>query len=205
MENSRDAKNSGKKGNGKKKDEKWRHDPEYIAYCKYGDSAAVFILRDIVKNVDTTGYWIDIIDLVDRKHYKKSYDLSDDGLYLKINRDVHDFEYFVGELFPRITKPHCSKCLTQEDKKYLTWLTAKGDIAEQRKNGYVGRKYMVYPILEMNTTIRKEDVVQYFCPSNMKWYDEKKYLGAFLKKRTVERTIEETKPDYKIKLVKRVK
>ncbi|MBR0141312.1 MAG: hypothetical protein IJM19_03595 [Ruminococcus sp.] len=205
-EKSKNVTNPKKKGNGKKKkNEPWRHDPEYIAYCEHGDSAAVFILRDIVKNVDTSGYWIDIVESVVRKHYERFKEYSKGGRLLEIGRDAHDFEYFVGELFPRRTIPVYTEFMTDEQKKYLTWETAIIDIEEQHSEGYVGRKYKVYPILEMKTTVRKEDVVQYLSRSDEKWYDEDKFKGEFLKKRTIERTIEETKPDYKIKLVKRVK
>ena len=205
-EKSKNVTNQKKKGNGKKKkNEPWRHDPEYIAYCEHGDSAAVFILRDIVKNVDTSGYWIDIVESVVRKHYERFKEYSKGGRLLEIRRDAHDFEYFVGELFPRLTKPNYSECITDWDIRYETWKTAKADIKKQRDKGYVGRKYKVYPILEMKTTVRKEDVVQCLSCFDEKWYDEDKFKGEFLKKRTIERTIEETKPDYKIKLVKRVK
>ena len=38
-----------------------KNDPEYISYLQNGDSAAVFIVRDIVKSVNTSGMWIDIL------------------------------------------------------------------------------------------------------------------------------------------------
>ena len=39
-----------------------KNDPEYISYLQNGDSAAVFIVRDIVKSVNTSG-----IELFPRK------------------------------------------------------------------------------------------------------------------------------------------
>ena len=43
--------------------EKWKHDTEYISYIESGESAAVFIVRDIVNSIDTSGKWIDVISL----------------------------------------------------------------------------------------------------------------------------------------------
>ena len=40
---------------------KIKYDSEYISYVANGDSAAVFIVRDIVKSIDTSGMWIDVI------------------------------------------------------------------------------------------------------------------------------------------------
>ena len=58
--------------------DKKKYDAEYISYVESGESAAVFVVRDIVKTIDTTGKWIDILDLVGYK-----------------NRDGRwDFEYF---------------------------------------------------------------------------------------------------------------
>ena len=42
----------------------WQHDAEYISYIESGESAAVFIVRDIVNSIDTTGKWIDVIFLI---------------------------------------------------------------------------------------------------------------------------------------------
>ncbi|MBP3760780.1 MAG: hypothetical protein J6I55_04830 [Ruminococcus sp.] len=204
-EKSKNVANSNKKGNGKKKNEKWRHDPEYIAYCTHGDSAAVFIFRDIVKSVSTSGYWIDIVDIVGRNHYEGFKEYSKGGRLLEIRRDAHDFEYFVGELFPRKTDPVYTKSMTDDEKKYETWKTAMADIHEQRDEGYVGRKYKICPVLEMKTVQTKSEVVQYLSSSDMKWHDEDKFKGEFLKKRTIERLTVETKPDYKIKSVKKIK
>lgn len=204
-EKSKNVANSNKKGNGKKKNEKWRHDPEYIAYCTRGDSAAVFIFRDIVKSVSTSGYWIDIVEKVVRNHYEGFKEYSKGGRLLEIVRDAHDFEYFVGELFPRKTKPIYTKRMTDEEKKHLTWETAMEDISEQRDEGYVGRKYKICPVLEMKTVQTKSEVVQYLSPSDMKWYDEDNFIGEFLKKRTIERVTVETKPDYKIISIKKIK
>ena len=57
----------------------------------------------------------------------------------------------------------------------------------------------------MKTVQTKSEVVQYLSSSDMKWHDEDKFKGEFLKKRTIERLTVETKPDYKIKSVKKIK
>ena len=38
-----------------KNENKIKYDSEYISYVEHGDSAAVFIVRDLVKNIDTSG------------------------------------------------------------------------------------------------------------------------------------------------------
>ena len=163
-------KNSGQEDGKKKRGKDGIYDSEYIAYCEHGDSAAVFIMRDIQKNVDTTGFWIDIIK-------------SDHRLVEVYNSEwecrlLHDFKYFVVELFPRVTKPDYTDCWTKEEMRYITWATAMGDIRTHRASGYVGRKYRVDCRLEIVT-----------------------------KKVTNRRgeEMEEPKPNYKIISVKRVK
>ena len=46
-----------------KNENKIKYDSEYISYVEHGDSAAVFIVRDLVKNIDTSKMWIDNQDL----------------------------------------------------------------------------------------------------------------------------------------------
>ena len=41
----------------------WKYYAEYIRYIESGESAAVFIVRDIVKAVNTSGKWIDIVSM----------------------------------------------------------------------------------------------------------------------------------------------
>lgn len=40
---------------------KIKHDSAYTSYVEHGDSAAVFIVRDVVRSIDTSGMWIDVI------------------------------------------------------------------------------------------------------------------------------------------------
>lgn len=111
--------------------DKIKYDSEYISYIENGESAAVFIIRDVVKAIDTTNKWIDVIDL---KGFKNP--------NLKWN-----FSEITVELFPRKSKPFYPKNASDYEKKYITWQTAQKDISEQRNNGYRGQKFLVYPKL----------------------------------------------------------
>ena len=106
---------------------KYKHDTDYISYVESGESAAVFVARDIVRSIDTSGMWIDILSL--------------DGFKNEDNR--WDFQYFTIELFPRKKYPKYPNNATDEDKKYITWKTAHEDIAEQRRHGYQGTKFRI--------------------------------------------------------------
>lgn len=106
----------------------WKYDDEYISYIDSGESAAVFIVRDIVNSIDTIGKWIDVISL--NTYYKKG------------AGDRKAFNWIVVEIFPRKMTP---KYYGQDTayNKYLTWLTAHEDIAKQRQAGFHGEKYLV--------------------------------------------------------------
>lgn len=106
---------------------KIRYSSEYISYVEHGDSAAVFIVRDIVRTIDTTGTWIDVIETLGNKNEYGKWDFSSIEI----------------ELFPRKIKPNYSECSSDEDKKYITWETANKDITQQRSNGYRGKKYII--------------------------------------------------------------
>ena len=70
-------------------EKKEKYDAEYISYIESGESAAVFVARDIVRSINTTGKWIDIVDLKERRKYEGRW----------------DFDYFIIELFPRKRSP----------------------------------------------------------------------------------------------------
>ena len=110
------------------KGEDWKHDVEYISYIESGESAAVFIVRDIVNSIDTTGKWIDVISL--NTYYKKG------------AGDRKAFNWIIVELFPRKMTPKYDR-QDSNHNKYLTWLTAHEDIAKQRQAGFHGEKYLV--------------------------------------------------------------
>ncbi|MEQ8156134.1 MAG: hypothetical protein ABRQ25_14810 [Clostridiaceae bacterium] len=109
------------------------YDPEYINYIESGESAAVFITRDIVKSIDTSNKWIDVIDL---------------SVYEKHNRRA--FNYIIVELFNRKINPQYPKHHGNNEeefikklKKYITWKTAYEDIQNQRSKKVSGPKYLI--------------------------------------------------------------
>lgn len=74
-------------------DEKIKYDPEYISYVEHGDSAAVFIVRDVVEAIDTRGKWIDVLETLGEKNYDFRW----------------DFKWIRVEIFPRKTRPKYPK------------------------------------------------------------------------------------------------
>lgn len=122
---------------------KIKYDPEYISYVKNGDSAAVYIVRDIVKSIDTTHKWIDIINTEGFK--------NDDGKW--------DFSEIIVELFPRKKKPVYPEWASDKDKKFITWKTACEDISKQRAQRYKGSKFKVCPKL-INTNKGKTKTIE---------------------------------------------
>lgn len=105
-----------------------KHDAEYISYVESGESAAVFIVRDLVKSIETKGKWVDVISL--NTYYKKG------------AGDRKAFNWIIVELFPRKLQPKYDKS-DAENNRYLTWVTAHEDIAKQRRAGVKGEKYLV--------------------------------------------------------------
>ena len=109
----------------KNNNQKIKYSPEYISYLANGDSAAVFITRDIVKSINTKDKWIDVVELQGQKNWDCKW----------------DFKRIVVEIFPRKIKPIYPKNATLEMKKYITWETAQRDIREQRSKGIKGVQY----------------------------------------------------------------
>ena len=106
----------------------WKHDSEYISYIDSGESAAVFIVRDIVNSIDTKGKWVYVISL--NTYYKRG------------AGDRMAFNWIIVELFPRKMQPKYDKNDSAHNR-YLTWVTAHEDIAKQRQAGFHGEKYLV--------------------------------------------------------------
>lgn len=106
----------------------WKHDADYISYIESGESAAVFIVRDIVTSIDTKGKWVDVVSF--NTYYKKGAG----------NRKA--FNWIIVELFPRKIIPKYDKADSAYNK-YLTWVTAHKDIENQRQGGFYGEKYLV--------------------------------------------------------------
>ena len=111
--------------------EKIKYDAEYISYIQHGESAAVFITRDIVKSIKTKGKWIDVLT-ADGK-------INDYGRW--------DFKSFTVELFPRKTQPVYPESASNEEKKYITWQTAHADVENLRSKGYKGVRFEIFPKL----------------------------------------------------------
>ena len=120
-----------------------KNDPEYISYLQNGDSAAVFIVRDIVKSVNTSGMWIDILSTSGGKNEYGKW----------------DFSSITIELFPRKIKPVYPEYSSIADKKYITWKTANEDISKQRKKGYKGKRFVICPKL-VNKNQGKTKIVE---------------------------------------------
>ena len=106
----------------------WKYDSEYISYVESGESAAVFIVRDIVNSINTKGKWVDIISF---STYSK-----------KGAEDRHAFNWIIAELFPRKMTPKYDSRDVAHNRS-LTWITANEDIANQREAGFCGEKYLV--------------------------------------------------------------
>lgn len=160
--------------------EDWKHDTDYISYIESGESAAVFIVRDIVNSVDTKGKWIDVISL--NTYYKKGAG----------NRKA--FNWIIVELFPRKMTPKYDK-LDLEHNKYLTWVTAHEDIAKQRQVGYHGEKYLV--------------LCNLYNKSKNKFITETIFARKYWEPMEAYRSIEVKKPvipdwEYRIQAVKKV-
>ena len=106
----------------------WKHDTEYISYIESGESAAVFIVRDIVNSIDTKGKWVDVISL--NTYYKRG------------AGDRMAFNWIIVELFPRKMQPKYDKNDSAHNR-YLTWVTAHEALAKLRQAGFHGEKYLV--------------------------------------------------------------
>lgn len=124
-------------------EEKIKYDAEYIRYVEHGESAAVFITRDIVKSIKTQGKWIDVLN-IDGDKIKTVF--FDDKGRERIDFSW-DFKSFTVELFPRKTQPVYPAYASDEEKKYITWQTAHADIANLRAKGYIGVKFEIFPKL----------------------------------------------------------
>lgn len=110
--------------------EKWYlkfNDARFTSYIESGEAEAVHIVRDIVRSVNTTGKWIDVLS--------------------------HSNGLITCELFPRITHP---KYTADPDmNKYLTWHAAHADISVHRSRGAIGEKFRVTYIPRYNSETKK--------------------------------------------------
>ncbi|WP_273129474.1 hypothetical protein [Bacillus weihaiensis] len=116
-----------------------QYDKAYIEYVERRESLAVMIVRDLVKTIDTRGYWVDVRHL--EEHFLTDFD--------------RDFSFIIVELFQRVLKPDYPKKMIEEtdaDYKnriaYITWKTANADIHSQRTRGIKGDVYLILPRLK---------------------------------------------------------
>lgn len=100
-------------------------DEEFEEYYKSGEAEAVHIVRDLAKDVDTKGQWIDVLSF-------------DGDILTKRKEGTHEIKV---ELFERMTKPAYTDNI--DENRYLCWHAAHGDIDKHRKLGHHGPKYKV--------------------------------------------------------------
>jgi hypothetical protein len=111
---------------------KQKYSAEYISYVERGDSAAVFIVRDIVVEIETSNMWVDVVDLSASK-----------------KNNQFEFNYIIVEIFKRKIKPlypekdEFNGFDYTETCKYITWETANRDIQEQKSKKFIGPKYLI--------------------------------------------------------------
>ena len=67
----------------------WRQDKDYLDYIDSGESAAVYIVKNIVKSLDTKNMWVDVVSL---------------STYCKRGSGNIAFNWIIVELFPRILR-----------------------------------------------------------------------------------------------------
>ena len=68
----------------------WRQDKDYLDYIDSGESAAVYIVKNIVKSLDTKNMWVDVVSI---------------NTYYKRGSGNIAFNWIIVELFPRKIKP----------------------------------------------------------------------------------------------------
>ena len=100
-------------------------DAAFSLYVESGEARLVHIIRDLAKDVDTSGNWIDILQ---------------SGRFWS-NQKQETVFWVAAELFPRLTTPVYTS--DPMENNYLCWRAAHEDIAEHREKQHHGRKYMV--------------------------------------------------------------
>lgn len=106
----------------------WKQDPDYEKYIASGESTAVYIVKSIVKSINTDGKWVDVLSL--STYYKRG------------AGDRKAFNWIIVELFPRKMQPKYDK-EDLDHNRYLNWVTAHEDIEKQRETGFRGEKYLI--------------------------------------------------------------
>lgn len=165
---------------------KIKYSPEYIRYLASGESAAVFITRDIVKSINTNGKWIDVVEMENRKNYSGEW----------------DFKKIVVEIFPRKTHPVYPPKASLDIKRYITWETAHKDIEKQRAQGVKGIKFIIIPKL-VNLNENKYKEVDALWDIKLQQFVDRKWKNYPCEIRK-QRIYLEPKWDYKILSIKKL-
>ena len=151
-------------------------------------------MLNIVRSINTNGKWIDVVDSSGGQRI-----FTDEG----DSEYRWDFDWFIVELFPRVTKPNYLKVHDDEDKKYITWVTATKDIEMWRSKGYEGKKFKVKPKL-VNTKKGKMQTVKRLWNNKFNRFVPEKWKNSDCEYRTVEVPVD---PDwqYYILSIERIK
>ena len=104
------------------------YDYKYENYIGSGEAEAVWIVKDVVKKINTKGKWIDVISL---NTYEK-----------KGAKGKTAYNWIIVELFPRTIHPKYVPN-NRKTNRYLTWVASHEDIEKQRKEGVHGKKYLI--------------------------------------------------------------
>jgi hypothetical protein len=100
---------------------------EYFDYLKSDESAIVYIVKNLVKNLDSKRKWIDVVD----------FDCWGS------RGDKPAFNYIIVELFDRMIFPEYPNNANSQLKKAITWRTCHNDISQQRSKGIRGEVFLI--------------------------------------------------------------
>lgn len=165
-----------------------KYSAEYTSYLKNGESAAVFLVRDLAVSIKTEKKWVHIVKMCNAENYNGQ----------------RYFNYIICELFDRKILPkyptkkenepldqHKNQC------KYITWQTAQEDINKQKEIGIEGTKFLLLCKL---VNLSQGNVVYenaYWNTTFGRWVETGRSItpSCVLKKR--KRYIRTQKPDWK--------
>ena len=117
----------------KKRNDKAKYSDEEIERAKYIDSKAKFIARDRVSNeiIDTSKKWVGV------NNVKGNIKTDRQG------NETYEIQEMDVEIFDKKDIPTYTEDMSEQEKHELTYDTAEGDIAKQRKRGKKGPEYRV--------------------------------------------------------------
>lgn len=106
-----------------------KYGDDFYNHLKYGGALSVKIMRDLA-SIPKENCWADVLSV---------------GFHKNKKRIIIDF--FIVELYPKLSEPNYAGKTTGIDKRFETWSTARKDIEVQKKNGMYGDIYLVVPKL----------------------------------------------------------